>query len=66
MPGGLEIPVLVIVTMPYCTKDKDAMGKYEELIGEHYQEPVDGIFQDATVSILKDIELDTSSDEEYS
>ncbi len=32
------------------------MDRYEELVGKHYQEPVNGKFQDATAAILKEVD----------
>ena len=40
------------------------MAKYEELIGKFYHKPVDGKFQDATASILKDVGVDRDEDDD--
>ena len=48
--GGLEIPVEVTVEM-----DKT-------LIKEHYQEPIDGKYPDATAAILQKLKTDSDDD----
>jgi len=60
--GGLEIPGEVTVEMEVTEDNILAMKKYEVLVQEHYQEPVDGKFEDATASILE--ALDSDSDED--
>ncbi len=69
--GGLEIPVLVTLTMDYSENNQAKIEKFEILFNEYYQEPVDGKFADATDAILKAIcsddeldELDSSDDDE--
>lgn len=61
--GGLEIPIQVTVTMKYTPENKNAMVKYEELIGKYYMEPVDGKYEDITSKILEDLESDTDEEE---
>ena len=60
--GGLEISIELIVRMEYSPQNKDAMLKYESLVKQYYKEPVDGIFEDVTNTVLKDLEDD--ADEE--
>ena len=43
-------------------ENKLALGKYESLVKEHYKEPIDGEFDDATASILEGIASSTESD----
>ena len=61
--GGLEIPVKVIVAMPFSTDNKQALDKYNILVSDHYEEPADGNFKDAITSILSDSEGDSDTDE---
>ena len=42
--GGLEIPVLVTVTMELGNNNVRVMKKYEHLVNEHYKEPVNRKF----------------------
>ena len=51
--GGLEIPVKVIVAMPFSTANKQALDKYNILVSDNYEEP----------SILSDLEGDSDTDE---
>ena len=60
--GGLEIPVEVSVVMEHNEENKLALGIYESLVKEHYKEPIDGEFDDATASILEGIASGTESD----
>ena len=60
---GLEIPVKVIVAMPFSTANKQALDKYNILVSDHYEEPMNGNFKDATTSILSDSEGDSVTDE---
>ncbi len=60
--GGLEIPIEVTVTMKYSPDNKDAMVKYEDLVGKHYKEPVDGKYEDITPEILEGLESDTDEE----
>ena len=53
--GGLEIPVKVIVTMPFSRTNKQMLDKYKSLVDSHYEEPLYGIFRDDTASILLDL-----------
>ena len=68
--GGLEIPIEVSIVMPYSDANKQALEIYRTLISEHYEEPVDGNFPDATAAILAGInasstdESDTDTEEE--
>ena len=49
--GRLEIPVEV--QMENSSENQQALSKYETLIAENYQEPVNGKYVDATPDILK-------------
>ena len=60
--GGLEIPIEVSIVMPYSDVNKQALEIYRTLISEHYEEPVDGNFADATAAVLAGI--NTSSTDE--
>ncbi len=60
----LEIPIEVTVTMKYSPDNKDAMVKYEDLVGKHYKEPVDGKYEDITPEILEGLESDTDEETE--
>ena len=51
--GGLEIPVLVTITMELGSKNVQLMKKYEQLV-----KPVNGKFDDVTASLLKDLMSD--------
>ena len=61
--GSLEIPVKVIVAMPFFTANKQVLDKYYILLSDHYEEPVNGNFKDATTSILSELEGDSDTDE---
>ena len=50
--------------MEYNEKNKLCVEQYEALVWEKYKEPIDGVFEDATASILKG--LNQSEDEECS
>lgn len=54
--GGLEIPVKVIVNMDVGEKNMQALQLYESLVREHYKEPVDGVFEDITASVLEELQ----------
>ena len=60
--GGLEIPIKVTVEMPPEEQNRKALLKYEELITEKYQEPVNGAFGDITKDILCELEEDSDSE----
>ena len=62
--GGLEIPVEVTVEMSISEKNLLALKKYQTLVEESYEEPVNGKFADETAAILK--ALKSESDEEES
>jgi len=51
--GGLEIPILVTVTMASCKKNELAIKRFKELVAENYKEPVNDSFEDATSAILQ-------------
>ena len=61
--GGLEIPVKVEVKLECSEKNRLAIAKYQSLVGQLYREPVDGIFEDATASILQEVGCDVDEDE---
>ena len=63
MQGGLEIPVLVTLTMDNSENNQAKINKFEALFNECYQEPVNGKFADATDDILKTIHSDNELDE---
>ena len=64
--GGLEIPVEVTVQMDISEENNNenalAMEKYKTLIKEHYQEPIDGKYPDATAAILQKLKTDSDDD----
>ena len=64
--GGLEIPVLVMVKMNYSLQNKDALFEYKTLVEQHYQEPVDGVFQDYTDTVLKELQCESEEDTDES
>lgn len=51
--GGLEIPIQVMVTMDLGEGNVKVIKKYEDLVNEHYKEPVNGTFDDVTKSVLE-------------
>lgn len=51
--GGLEIPIEVTVEMPVSEANILAIERYKALVGQHYEEPVNGNYPDATAAILK-------------
>ena len=59
--GGLEIPIEISVEMQLTNENSVVIRKYEALVREQYKEPIDGVFEDATDVILKEL---MSSDEE--
>lgn len=60
--GSLEIPVEVTVEMDISEENVLAMEKYKTLIKEHYQEPIDGRYPDATAAILQKLKTDSDDD----
>lgn len=44
--GGLEIPVDATVRMGTSTKQVKAIERFEQLVEQHYREPVNGQFED--------------------
>ena len=62
--GGLEIPIRVTVTMDLGESNVQVMKKYEDLVNEHYKEPVNGIFDDVTTSVLEALMSDDDDDDE--
>ena len=62
--GGLEIPIETIVEMDACEQNMLAMNKYEALVQEYYKEPVDGVFEDVTASILEGLQSEDDTDSE--
>ena len=64
--GGLDIPIRVTVTMDLRESNIQVMEKYEDLVNECYKEPVNGVFNNVTTSVLEalisdDGESDTES-----
>ena len=70
MHGGLEIPMLVTLSMDYSENNQVKIEKNQILFYDYYQEPVNGNFDVATSAVLKTIysddedELDDSTDDE--
>ena len=62
--GGLEIPIHVVVMMPYSPANKEAMIMYEDLVNKRYKEPQDGKFEDATKEILEAVSGNSDTDED--
>ena len=62
--GGLEIPVEDTVRTKYCSSNKEAVGKYEDIINKQYKELEDGKFEDVTKEILEDLQSDSDTDED--
>lgn len=62
--GGLEIPVEVAVEMDLTDKNRLCLEKYESLVNQKYQEPIDGSFDDATSAILRVLYDNSSNDED--
>ena len=62
--GGLEIRIKAEVRMPCSEKNRLAMHNYKGLVEQLYKEPVDGVFEDSTKSILQELsqELDDERD----
>ena len=59
--GGLEIPVMAQVQMTSNLKNRTALDEYKVLVKRLYKEPIDGMFEDATAALLK--ELDVADEE---
>ena len=63
--GGLEIPIEVNVEMEVSEKTLLVMNR---LVSKHYEEPINGVYEDATKKILEDLlskedtDLDTDED----
>ena len=51
--GGLEIPVEATVRMETSTKNVEAIERFEQLVEQHYREPVNGQFEDCTKEVLQ-------------
>ena len=64
--GGLEIPIEVVVVMPFSAANKQAINEYKRLVGNHYEEPIDAKFRDSTSAILSAINDDSESSPEES
>ena len=62
--GGLEIPVETTVRMEASTKNVEAIEGFKQLVEQHYNEPVNGQFEDCTKEVLPGVETESSSDEE--
>ena len=62
--GGLEIPVEATVRMETSTKNVEAIERFEQLVEQHYREPVNGQFEDSTKEVLPGVETESRSDEE--
>ena len=62
MQGGFEIPIQVIVKTDCSPQNKDAIFKYESLIEQYYREPVDGKFEDITVTVLDSMKSDADKE----
>jgi len=58
----LEIPVKATVRME--TKNIETIERFEELVEQHYREPVNGQFEDCTKEVLPGVETESSIDEE--
>ena len=64
--GGLEIPIEVVVVMPFSAAKKQAIDEYKRLVDNHYEAPIDGKFRDSTSAILSAINDDSESSPEES
>ena len=64
--GGLEIPIEVTVEMDVSEQNVLAIGKYKSLVDEHYEEPVDGKYADATKAILQALKSPSDDEQEDS
>uniref|UniRef100_A0A1X7URC4 Uncharacterized protein n=1 Tax=Amphimedon queenslandica TaxID=400682 RepID=A0A1X7URC4_AMPQE len=63
--GGLEIPVMAQVQMTSNVKNRTALDEYKVLVKRLYKENIDGIFEDATAELLKELDVtDEDSEEE--
>ena len=58
--GGLEIAIQVTVG----ESNLQALKKYEELVSEHYKEPVNRMFDDVTASALEALKSDDDDDDD--
>ena len=62
--GGLEILIEVVVVMPFSASNKQAIDEYKRLVDNHYEEPIEGKFDDSTSAILLAINDDSRSSPE--
>ena len=62
--GGLEIPIETTGRMEACTKNVEDIERFKHLVEQHYQEQVNGQFEDCTKEVLPGVETESSSDEE--
>ena len=46
------------------TKNIETIERFEELVEQHYREPVNGQFEDCTKEVLPGVETESSIDEE--
>ena len=50
--------------MEASTKNVEAIERFKQLVEQHYNEPVNGQFEDCTEEMLPGVETESSSDEE--
>ena len=50
--------------MEASTKNVQAIERFTQLVEQHYNEPVNGQFEDCTEEMLPGVETESSSDEE--
>ena len=62
--GGLEIPVTVCIEIDSTSKNVSVLERYKKLVNENYKEPNNGNFDDCTKDILRDLLVDSNSDED--
>ena len=58
--GGPEIPSRVTVAVKLGENNIQVMKRYEELVNEHCNEPVNGLFDNMMTSVLKALVLNES------
>ena len=61
MTHFISLPTLFNMSLNFIV---EAIGRFKQLVEQHYNEPVNGQFEDCTKEVLPGVETESSSDEE--